>query len=186
MTSSPSHAPLALAFAMSLTTGCTTPSELLALRCDVYVSSIAPETAEVGESVILSGKPYTSVYDSAVYVGNSRATVTGVDRDNCATCDACRVQAGCTECGDCDVCDQECSINCVETVTFTVPEVDGGVHGVQLFNGHGQSHIVELTVPASSPVDDSGQDDTGPLDTGADTGPPDTGGLAPIPSPSSP
>jgi len=182
MTSKPAFLRFAVALSAVLAAGCTTPSEILALRCDVYVAAMSPKTAEVGDSVTLTGTPYTSVYDSAVYVSDVRATVTDVDRDNCAACDSCRTNAGCTECGDCDVCDQECTVSCVETVTFTVPDVAGGVHGVQLFNGHGQSHVVELTVLGTSPVDDTGDGDTGAADTGSDTGGPDTGGLVPLSS----
>jgi hypothetical protein len=160
--------------------GCTTPTEILALRCDVYVDDLDPQIAEVGESVVLTGSPYTSVYDSAVYVGDTRATVTAVDRDGCTTCDSCRAQFGCTECGDCDVCDRECTVSCVETVTFTVPDVSDGDQRVQLFNGHGQSHVVELTVLDTSPVDDSGNEDTGPADTGSDSGTPATGAIHPL------
>ena len=49
--------------------GCNTPTEVLALRCDVYVDQIQPQPAAAGESVQLTGGPFTSVYDSAVYVG---------------------------------------------------------------------------------------------------------------------
>lgn len=157
-----------------LMSACTQPSEVLALRCDVDVDSMTPASAEVGDTVTLTGSPYTSVHDSAVYVGNARATVTSAERDGCTTCDACRLQAGCTECGDCDVCDYECSTNCTESVTFVVPDVPGGSHGVQLFNSHGQSRVEVLEVVDYSPVDDSGQDDTGSSDTGSD-------GLAPRP-----
>ena len=159
--------------ALFAVTGCSTPTEIFALRCDVTVDDISPQPATVGASVTLTGTPFTSTYDSAVYVGGERATVTDVARTNCTNCDSCRIQNGCTECQDCDACDAICASECVETVTFDVPELPAGDYGVQLFNAHGQSPVLDLTIQSTG----FEGTDTGSSDTG------DTGTSGAVPSP---
>ena len=160
-------ATLGAAFCGLLLSACSTPTDIFALRCDVMVSDIAPQPAAQGEAVTITGTPFTSTYDSAVYVGAERASVLDVSRTGCDTCDACRAQAGCTECSDCDACDSICANECVETITFTVPDVEPGVHGLQLFNAHGQTPVMDLYVESTGyPGDDGGDGDT------ADTGSP--------------
>jgi hypothetical protein len=160
-------ATLGAALCVVLLSSCSTPTDIFALRCDVTVSNIAPQPAAQGEAVTVTGTPFTSTYDSAVYVGNARAAVVDVARTGCDTCDSCRSQAGCTECSDCDACDAICANECVETITFTVPDVAPGMHGLQLFNAHGQTPVMELYVESTGyPGRDSEEGDT------ADTGNP--------------
>ena len=161
-----------MGFSLSLVglVGCNTPTEMIALRCDVYVEDIQPQPVAAGEAVRLTGSPFTSVYDSAVYVGSERATVLDVDRSSCGACDACRAQSGCTECGDCDVCDRLCATTCTESVTFEVPAVSAGDYGLQLFNAHGQTKVLDFSVESTGfEASDTSSTDTGPVDT-ADSG----------------
>ena len=160
----------AICLTMSGLFGCNTPTEVLALRCDVYVDDIQPQPVAAGESVQLTGKPFTSVYDSAIYVGNERAKVLDVDRSSCASCDACRTQSGCTECGDCDVCDRLCATTCTERVTFEVPSIPPGNYGLQLFNAHGQTKVLDFAIESTGfEASDTSAADTGAVDT-ADSG----------------
>jgi hypothetical protein len=149
--------------AVTAVSGCTPPSQTFALRCDVAIDEVAPTSASAGDSVVLTGTPFTSTYDSAVYVGTERADVLDVQRSNCSNCDLCRNQQSCTECSDCDACDTICSNECVETVTFAVPNVEPGVHALQLFNAHGQTSILDLTVESTGYQEqesDTGTDDS--------------------------
>lgn len=175
MTSSLPRLALAAVLSALAAPGCATSSEVLALRCDVDVADIQPQPSKVGESVTVTGTPFTSVYDSAVYVDGVRATVTEVERAGCTECDQCRFDYGCTECTDCDACDRLCETGCVETVTFDVPPVEPGSHGLQLFNAHGQTRVLELTVQSTGFESDP---DTGPTDTGTS----DDSGVADVPA----
>ncbi|HCH63265.1 MAG: hypothetical protein CL927_17810 [Deltaproteobacteria bacterium] len=150
--------------------GCNQPTEVIALRCDVTITDIQPQPSAVGESAQLFGGPFTSVYDSAVYVGESRATVLEVDRSSCIECDVCRARSGCTECSDCDVCDRLCATTCTESVLFEVPDVSAGDYGLQLFNAHGQSKVMSFAVESSGfEATDTSAGDSGDADT-ADSG----------------
>jgi hypothetical protein len=160
------------AFCLSLIglAGCNTPTEVLAQRCDVYINDIQPQPVAAGESVQLTGRPFTSVYDSAVYVGSERATVLDVDRSSCAACDTCRGQSGCTECGDCDACDRICATTCIESITFEVPGIASGDYGLQLFNAHGQTKVLDFSIESTGfEASDTSATDTGAIDT-ADSG----------------
>ena len=143
----------------------TTTSE----RCDVQLSALSPTEAVAGDAVTITGKPMTTVWDSAVYVDQTRAELRSVDRDGCDACDTCRDDAGCTECSDCDACDAQCDRECTQTATFVVP---GGVSGqlpVRLFNVHGESPPLTLAVSAT----DTGGPETG--ETGETGGTGETG-----------
>lgn len=154
---------------LAICCSCATSSETIALRCDVAVESLSPTTAAVGDTVVMTGGPFTAAYDSAVYVDGARADVTEVDRSTCVECDICRDTYECTACGDCDVCDRLCADTCTETVSFTVPDVAAGDAQVQLFNAHGQTPRTPIVVESPLSTDSS---DTGPTDTGSDTAAP--------------
>lgn len=164
MTSKPTTLVLGLALFGSV--GCSTPTEILALRCDVTVTDIQPQPAAAGDSVELVGRPFTSVYDSAVYVGDQRATVLDVDRSSCVECDSCRARSGCTECSDCDVCDRLCATTCTERIVFEVPGVSAGDYGLQLFNAHGQTKVLDFSVESTGfEATDTSGTDSGDRDT---------------------
>ena len=157
---------------------CDTSSSFSPSPCDVTLHQLKPSSGMVGAEVIAQGRPFTSAYDTAVYVGSARATVTAVERERCDPCDECLEEQACTGCDDCDDCDLLCT-QCFETVTFEVPELDAGSTVVTLFNRHGHSNALPfelLAPPSDTGPSDTGPTDTGPTDTGSsDTGPTDTG-----------
>lgn len=137
--------------------------------CTVTLDSVAPAAATPGETAIVSGSPFTTLYDSALYVGSSRATLLDLDRTGCESCDECRDDENCTACGDCDACDSVCDA-CVETLSFEVPEETVGTTALQLYNryGHSASLSFEVTTNADTGASNPKSGDTaqGPTDTG--------------------
>jgi len=148
-----------------LLTGCSQTTYTANELCDVLLTTATPTAASPGDTVILAATPLTTDYDTALFVGGVRAQITSVDRsDDCDICDACREEYECLTCGDCDDCDAQCDAECVETVTFVVPEVAPGETIVQIYNAFGGSQPLSLEILEAG----SSTDDTGP-DTGADT-----------------
>ena len=153
---------------------CEDSSYAVSLRCDVFLSGATPAEARPGESVVLTGTPLTQVWDTAVYVGPTRAELTALDREGCDACDECKEDSDCTDCSDCDACDALCEEECVETATFVVPELEPGATGIRLINVHGQSEALPFTVLAAT---DTGGAETGTTETGTtETGGGETGG----------
>ena len=108
--------------------------------------------------------PATTVWDTAVYMGATRAEVVNVSREGCDECDACKETEGCQECSDCDACDVSCTAECIESVQFRASALPPGIIEVSIYNGHGQSNIQPFTL-LSPP--DTGTVDTGAVDTGS-------------------
>ena len=153
--------------------GCAQSTATVTELCDVTLTSIAPIEAAPGDAAVITGTPLTTDYDTALFVGGVRAQVTAVDRESCEECDACREEYVCDECNDCDECDAICDSDCVETVSFTVPQVAEGDATVQLYNAFGGSSALNLAILPTSDAGDTGGGDTGgdtAADTGADTG----------------
>jgi hypothetical protein len=146
-------------FFLSLLFSCSTTTTQLAQNCDVFLYELDTEMASVGDTVSALGHPMTSVWDTAVYVGDVRASLIDVTRDGCETCDECREQAGCDACSECASCAEECTDTCVEHVQFVVPEISAGESNVSMYNGHGQSNGLPLHV--GDPSVDTGTDDSG-------------------------
>ena len=146
--------------------GCSSELIVAAYHCEVAIEDVAPASGSPGEAIALTGTPFTTSWDTAVYVGSTRALVDDVNRDTCEPCDEC-VDAhsedgeDCRVCADCDACDTFCSSSCVERTTFVVPDVAAGETIVRDLNSHGESNPVPFVVLAK-PVD------TG--DSGAETG----------------
>lgn len=173
-----SAAPLtcALLLAAVPAVGCDSADSFSPSPCDVSLSELAPQEASVGDEVTATGRPFTTAYDTAVYVGTERATITAVGREGCEPCDECLYEEVCTGCDDCDACDLLCS-SCEETITFLVPTLAPGSAMVRLFNRHGESNGLPLTV--LGPGGDTGDTgDTGETGETGDTG--DTGDTAPV------
>jgi len=150
--------PLTLAFF-----GCDTDDTESSTPCVVALESVEPGAATAGETATLTGRPFTTVYDSAVYVGSQRATVMDLDRTDCEACDACRDDEQCSACGDCDDCDTICT-ECIETLTFTVPQAESGLTTIQLFNAYGNTAPLDfevLSIDTGTPPSDTGENDTG-------------------------
>lgn len=170
--------PLALLMAGVLLIGCETTESFAPSPCDVSLEALEPKQALAGQQVSATGGPFTSAYDTAVYVGSARATLTGLTRDGCDACDDCLLDQDCTGCDDCDACDPLCS-ECLESVAFVVPATQAGETVVRLLNRHGESNALPFEVlasPGDTGQQDTGQPDSDPTDSGAgDTGPVDTG-----------
>jgi len=183
----PVHASLPLASSLAtrvahltglvLLGGCVSTETFVPSPCDVALYEIKPSAAAAGETVTATGRPFTSAYDTAVYVDTERAVVLSLERDRCESCDACLEEEGCTGCDDCDACDPVCS-SCWEAVTFEIPALPGGSSLVRLFNRHGESSTLPLQIlgdedsgRGDSSVEDSASHDSVPDETAA----PDTG-----------
>ena len=135
-----------------------------AYRCDVTIAALSSKSGSPGEPIAATGTPFTKSWDTAVYVGGTRAVVDDVIRYNCDPCDTCfedNTDTCLTTCADCDVCDVICNA-CQEVTTFVVPKVAAGETSVRLMNSHGESNAVPFVV-VESPVDtgDSGGTETG-------------------------
>ena len=162
---------------LAVLTGCLTDTVVVGDRCAVTLDAVTPDPASVGDTLTLTGGPFTTAYDTSVYVGRSRALVLELARTSCGECDRCRDNNGCTECDDCDACDALCSA-CEESVLVEVPEVEPGATTVLVFNGYGATPPASVTI--SGAAVDTGAADTGSADTGqADTGTADSGGPEP-------
>lgn len=145
--------------------------------CQVELAELTPTEALPGETVVLTGKPMSTAADSALWIGGESVQVTDVTRSDCEVCDACKVTQGCVDCGeDCDACDADC-LPCMETLSFTAPELSAGQYSLQLFNLYGASESALSLTLGESPTDtgDTGGDTGDSGDTGGDTGANDTG-----------
>jgi len=136
--------------------GCSTDSSSLSLLCELRKPVLAPAEARPGETVVATTGPLTAAFDTAVSVGGTAAKVTALDRTTCDECDTCRDAADCSSCDECTSCATECS-TCVETVSFTVPDLAPGATTVTVTNLHAASRAAALTVSAAA-------------DTGGDSG----------------
>ena len=163
--------PLALAVA------CATTSVPVTERCDVEVLDLSPAEGRPGDAVVVTGRPFTTTFDTAAYIAGQRAVVASVDRTDCAACDTCRTRNTCTVCDDCDDCATECTVTCIETMTLEVPPAEAGQADLRIYNAHGESPPAAFSVlgrPDSGTID-SGTSDSGAPDSGIpDTGAPDT------------
>ncbi|MFH1467895.1 MAG: hypothetical protein ABIO70_26150 [Pseudomonadota bacterium] len=172
---------LTLSLALPLA-ACSTTDSTSSAPCDVTLAAVSPSEGLPGAQVAVTGRPFTTPYDTALYVGTARATVLGVTREGCEAWDECLEAEDCSGCDDCDPCDALYP-GCVEAVDFTVPDVEAGQVTVRIFNRHGESDGLPFEVlapPSDTGTQDTGTQDTGPIDSGpddtsaADTAHPDT------------
>jgi hypothetical protein len=144
--------------------GCNEETLIAAYRCDVTIAELSAPSGSPGEPIAVIGTPFTTSWDTAVYVGGTRAVVDDVSRYNCDPCDECydehTEECPARTCADCDACDVLCNA-CEEVATFIVPDVAAGEMSVRVLNSHGESNPMPFVV-VSKPVD------TG--DSGAETG----------------
>ncbi len=126
--------------------------------CDVLLEEVSPDAGLVGETITVSGSPFTTHYDTALVVGGKRAEVTAVDRTNCDACDECLVEQSCNACEDCDECDIVCRVDCTENLTFIVPEATPGEQPLLLYNAHGSSNTLVFVIQEVVDTEDSGGD----------------------------
>lgn len=148
--------------------GCSTTSTQLAQNCDVRLLELDPSEASIGDTVTATGRPMTSVWDTAVFVGSDRASLVDVNRLDCEACDECREAENCDACSDCAPCLTECTETCVEQVSFVVPNISESSSTVSMYNGHGQSNLLPISLVSTT---DTGTPDSG---TPSDTSAPDT------------
>lgn len=141
---------------------CTTTSSSLSLTCDLSAPAFAPPEAAPGETVVATTGPLTETWDTTVSVGSTPATGVVVARQDCDACDECVSAAECNVCLECDDCIADCA-TCVETVSFTVPDVALGATTVTITNLHASS------APVAFVVVEAGADTGEGTDTG-DTG----------------
>ena len=144
--------------------GCATATITTGDRCEVRIDRIDPAAPAPGETVVITGGPLTSHYDTAAWVGDTRAVVQSVDRSSCEACDTCREDAACSACDDCDDCASVCDTTCIETVSITLPDLDSGPTTAVLYNGYGSSDPFPLDVAGGG--GDSGSSDSGTSDSG--------------------
>jgi hypothetical protein len=166
-------------FGFTLLAGsCAVSTTTVLQTCHVRLEILKPDRIEPGENAIVEGHPFTSAYDTAVYVDDTRATLLDVTRLDCDACDTCIVNEECGICSDCDACDATCAA-CFETATFLVPKVGSGQHEVRLFNRHGESNALSFEIaPVDTGIETGSHDtgtETGSHDTGTETGSHDTG-----------
>lgn len=143
---------------------CTDAVSLTLPTCTVDLVTLAPTEAAPGDEVVVTASPVTETFDTALTVGGVRADVLSVDRVGCDACDACLDEAECGTCStDCDACDALCEAECIETITFVVPELAAGDATVELFNSHGGSDRLALNVLEAG---QAGGADSGATDSG--------------------
>lgn len=141
---------------------------LLALACDdttvetvatcpLGVPTLNATTAAPGDEIRVTLSPLTEAWDTAVTIGSVQATVSGLERDNCDDCDDCQDSGGCTACSECTACETTCD-DCLETLTFIVPDIAPGTWPVTIINSHGRSDPISLVVTAKKKTKDTGAD----------------------------
>jgi hypothetical protein len=139
------------------------------------------EATEVspGQVVALTGGPLTSVYDTRAQFGGREATVSAVERTDCAPCDACREEAECIGCFPCTECEATCE-TCIETLTVEVPSLPAGATNAVILNAYGSCAPIPVTIL---------ENDTGLADSGidlvdsADSGLTNCAGFGDLPAP---
>ncbi len=130
---------------VALLLGCTETETLTFDQCEVQ-ASLQPAEALPGDEVVLTGGPFTEPYDTVVQVDGVDGEVLMVERTDCERCDDCLVDWDCGPCMSCEHdCDDLCA-DCVETTSFTVPEVEVGARWVVLTNRYGSTPSMALEV----------------------------------------
>jgi len=160
-----------MAFLFFILMACGTTTVDLVEDCDVLASAVAPTSAAPGADVAVTLTPVTTHWDTAVYLGGTRAEVVDITREGCDECDTCKEEQDCLACSDCDECDAICKADCVESVVFVVPSMPAGAADVIVYNGSGASNPVSLNVTMALDTGDpdtgaSAEDSGAPVDTG--------------------
>lgn len=132
-------------------TGCPDP-EVPGFDSCAIEATLSTDEGLPGEVVSVTGSPFTETYDTVATVGSVRATVLEVNREDCLFCDACHLVEECLECEECPACDEACA-ECVETLSFVVPEIPPGRTSVVLTNRFGSSPAIRFRVGGEEPAD---------------------------------
>lgn len=134
---------------------CETSSVVYTPMCGLEELTASATTVRPGESVTLTTRPLTTLWDTAITFGDQRLTPLSLERTECSSCDTCIEESGCSTCGTvCSSCAEQCSL-CVETVSIEIPYVSEGTWPLQIVNHHGRSPDLDFTVEAAG---DSGSD----------------------------
>ena len=144
---------------------CSTTPITLAQNCDVRLEDLSSDVASPSDTVRGTGGPMTMVWDTVVYVGETRAESVSLQREGCEECDDCKEENQCSACDDCDACDALCTDTCIESIDFVVPALSPGQFEVSFYNGHGQSNSIPLGITNTSDTG-TGGDSADPIDTG--------------------
>jgi hypothetical protein len=152
---------------VALATACATGNSDEFETCSVDLS-LDRDRGAPAEEITVTADPLTWLLDTSVLVGGVPAAVRDLTRsETCEDCDSCRDEAGCAACGLCaglpldasrrtecfgdplagseGSCDQ-----CVQTLTFVVPELAPGPTTLVVLNGTGQSPAVPFEVLAGA------------------------------------
>ena len=144
-------------FIVALFTGCITETTTELETCDLTIDH--PETEFVaGDSVLITGTPFTTVLDTSVRFSGVDADVVAVNRTDCTLCESCRVSAGCSACDTCVACVTSCE-PCEETTQLTIPDLEAGKYTVVFRNQYGQSIPSQWTILQPSDNFDTGSDE---------------------------
>jgi len=148
-----------MAAALLLLAGCEDQVDVSFVQCELEIA-LFPTEGVVGADVVATGRPFSDISDTSVRFGGAEAQLLDVARDDCSVCDTCRTNAvpACDVCVVCPQCRSECA-DCVQTVTFRVPEVPPGETSVVVTNGYGVSPPLPFTVlaPDTGDTGDSGR-----------------------------
>ena len=143
--------------------GCDPTFEAVGDSCSV-TGTPTPDVVQPGDTITLTGGPFTEAYDTRVFIGGLSAEVLAVDRVDCLTCDACRAESAnsCAACGTCDACITLCE-PCVETVVAVVPlQAPVGLQSISLLNRYGDFVVGTVDIlPGESAVDSASSGETG-------------------------
>ena len=146
-----------LAYAILLTlAGCAEEVQEVFYTCVLDIGFDAdPGAVQPGDSVTMRTIPASAAWDTRIRVGGVDATITGVNREDestCLDCDNCRAEQNCLTCGSCDPCNERCAGCTVQETTFIVPQVQGGVWPISVFNRHGSAiDLPMLEVSVATP-----------------------------------
>ncbi|MCB9682236.1 MAG: hypothetical protein H6733_12285 [Alphaproteobacteria bacterium] len=137
--------------------------------------TVTPDIARPGDTIVLSGGPFSTTWDTTARIGGEVADVVDVDRTSCVPCDACRSDNDCTSCDACTDCEALCA-SCEETTSIVVPALPSGRWPIVIFNRHGGSDTAWLAVIGDDTDAPDTDTDTDGLDTDTDVDT-DTDGL---------
>lgn len=110
-------------------------------------ASLSVEEGPPGTTVVATGGEFSLDYDTSVLVDAVPAEILDVQRINCAFCDGCfaSIEPPCNACEECEGCAVSCE-DCVQTVSFVIPEVPPGEVVLVITNTFGASSPIPFTV----------------------------------------
>lgn len=138
---------------------CQTSELIISDKCTIQVREVEPNPLVAGQTATLIATPMSEAWDSRISIAQESVLANQLERIGCESCDSCKMRYECNDCFDCDSCDYLCKSNCVEKLTFTVPDSISGAHPLYLSNRFGQSEPYAVEVESS--IVDTGSNDSG-------------------------